>query len=237
MSDTELKKLIIVGAGGYAQELLWIVDDLNAQSPVWDFLGFVDPKAASTERRQHYDRPVLASWPEISNGGEIYFACGIGTPAARRSECEAAERRGYLPATLIHPSVIRARHVEIGAGTVVGAGSILAPYARLGRHCSLNLGVTIGHDSSVGDYCVLSPGVQVLGAAQLGKQVFLGANATIYIKRRVGDGAIVGANSFLLTNLAAGASVIGVPASKFTRGAIASTNVQQAQSMSGEKPE
>lgn len=223
-----MRRLIILGAGGYAQELLWIVDDLNEQKPVWSFLGFVDPKGKAGNSSIYYDRPVLTGWPEIPSDDGIYFACGIGSPAARQFECEEAERRGYRPATLIHPSVIIARHVEIGAGTVIGAGSILAPYAKIGRHCSLNLGVTIGHNSLTGDYCVLSPGVQVLGAAQLGNGVFLGANATIYIKRKVGDGAIVGANSFLLTNLKAGSSAIGVPASQFLRGAATGSNPPKA---------
>jgi sugar O-acyltransferase (sialic acid O-acetyltransferase NeuD family) len=211
-----LNQLIILGAGGYAQELLWIVDDLNSQSPSWDFLGFVDPKSAARKGQFHYDRPILGGWDDVPKQTEIYFACGIGSPASRATECAEAERRGYKPAALVHPSVIAARHVQIGEGTVVGAGCILAPYAVLGRHCSLNLGVTIGHNSSMGDYCVLSPGAQLLGAAKLGERVFLGANATVYQGRKVGAGSIVGANSFLLTHLGPGASVIGVPAVQFS---------------------
>ena len=211
-----MNKLIILGAGGYAQELLWIVDDLNAQAPTWDFLGFVDPLSAKHKGELYYDRPIIGCWDDIPKQDSIHFACGIGSPSGRAKECAEAERRGYTPATLIHPSVIAARHVQVGEGTVIGAGCMLAPYAVIGRHCSLNLGVTIGHNSSMGDYCVLSPGAQLLGAARLSDRVFLGANATVYLGRKVGTGAIVGANSFLLTNLGPGASVIGVPATQFS---------------------
>jgi sugar O-acyltransferase (sialic acid O-acetyltransferase NeuD family) len=212
-----LDRLIILGAGGYAQELVWIVDDLNAQRPTWDLLGYVDPKSQKRAGDLHYDRRVLGNWDDAQADRAIYFACGIGDPAARARECTEAERRGYKPATLIHPSVIVAKHVSIGAGSVIGAGCILAPYAALGRHCALNLGVTVGHNTMIGDYSVLSPGVQLLGEAQLGERVFLGANATIYPGRIVGAGSIVGANSFLLTNLAAGKSAIGVPAKQFSQ--------------------
>ena len=211
-----MKKLIILGAGGYAQEVLWVVDDINSVCPAWDFIGFIDPNCPERKGQMHYDRPVLGGWDDAPGEGEFYFACGIGSPESRAKECLEAERRGYKPATLIHPSAITARHVQIGEGTIIGARCVLAPYAILGRHCALNIGVIVGHDSRMGDFCVLSPGSQLLGAAELSERVFLGANATVYLKRKVGLGSIIGANSFLLTNLGPGSSVIGVPAARFS---------------------
>lgn len=214
----DLRDLIILGTGGYAQELLWIVDDLNALRPTWNFLGFVDPGTPSKKESTYYDRPILGGWDDVPHQHrDAYFACGIGTPQIRKKECQEAERLGHRPATLIHPSVIIARHVEVGEGTVVGAGCILAPYARIGRHCAINLQVAIGHNSSLGDYCVVSPGAQILAAAILEDEVFIGANATVYVGTRVGAGALVGASSFLLTNLAPERSAIGVPASAFAQ--------------------
>lgn len=212
-----MKKLVVIGAGGYAQEVLWVVDDINSQSQVWDFLGFIDPLRSSRKGELHYDRPILGGWDDVKEESDIYFACGIGNPASREKECTEAERRGYRPAALVHPSVICARHVQIGEGTVIGAGSIISPYAKLGRHCALNLGVTIGHNAHVGDFCVISPGVQVLGGVTLKQNVFLGANAAIFPGRTVGAEAVVGANSFLLTNLAPSTSVVGVPAIRFVK--------------------
>jgi sugar O-acyltransferase (sialic acid O-acetyltransferase NeuD family) len=213
-----MKKLIILGAGGYAQELLWVVDDINDRNPTWEFFGFIDPMASERKGQLHYDRPILGGWEDIPRSEDIYFACGIGRPAARSKECSEAEQRGYKPATLIHPSVIAAHHVQIGEGSIIGAGCILAPYVVIGRHCSLNLGVTVGHNASLGDYCVLSPGAQVLGGVKLDEMVLLGANATVYPGRKVGAGSVIAANSYLLANLRPGVTVMGVPAVRFAVG-------------------
>jgi sugar O-acyltransferase (sialic acid O-acetyltransferase NeuD family) len=220
-----MQPLIILGAGGYAQEVLWIVDEINAAGeaaggagPCWDFLGFLDPGRPSRKGNRHYDRPVLGGWEALEElPRDLYFACGIGAPEARRRECGEAERRQLRPATLVFPGVVRARHVQVGEGTVIGAGAILAPYARLGRHCALNLHATVGHDTRVGDFSVLCPGAQILGGARLGESVFIGTNATVLQERSVGDGATLGANSFLVTDLGPGQSAIGVPASVFSR--------------------
>jgi sugar O-acyltransferase (sialic acid O-acetyltransferase NeuD family) len=213
-----MKPLVILGSRGYAQEVLWVVDDINALEPTWDFLGFIDPGAPERKGATLYGRPVLGGFdtaPKLPGG--IYFACGIGTPAFRLKECTEAERLGWMPASLIHPTVVIAKFAEVGAGTIVGAGSILAPFAKVGRHCAINLHVTVGHDSRSGDYCVLSPGARISGGVILEDVVFLGSNATVYPNRHVGKGASLAANSFLVTNLAAGRSAVGVPAAPFTQ--------------------
>jgi sugar O-acyltransferase (sialic acid O-acetyltransferase NeuD family) len=211
-----MKELIIIGAGGYAQEVLWVVDDINKIEPTWNFRGFIDPKYPQRRGETLYDRPILGGWNELPVEEHFYFACGIGDPVVRMNETEVALSRGLHPATIVHPSVIQANHVELGEGTIVGPRCVLAPYARIGRHCSLNIGVTVGHNSRTGDYCVLSPGAQVLGNVELADRVFMGANSTVYLGRKVGAGSTIGANSFLLTNLSEMASVVGVPAAKFS---------------------
>lgn len=211
-----MEPIVIIGAGGYAQELVWILDDINSNRTQWECLGYIDPDRPDRAGQILYDRPVLGGWDAVTRlPSNVWFGCGIGDPTSRAKECVAAEALGWRPATLVHPSVVAARHVEIGAGTIVGAGSILAPYARVGRHCAINLAVTVGHNSIVGDYSVLSPGSRVSGGAVLEERVFLGTNSTVYLNRRVGAGASLGANSFLLTNLAAGKTAIGIPAVSF----------------------
>lgn len=212
-----MRPLVILGSGGYAQELLWIVDDVNACEPAWEFLGFVDPGAPDRKGQVLYDRPILGGFDDATRRvpASVSFACGIGDPAVRMKECVAAERLGWQAVALVHPSVIVAKHVEIGAGTILGAGSIVAPYARLGRHCAVNLAVSVGHNTSIGDYSVISPGARILGHATIEERVFIGTNATVYLRRRVGAGASLGANSFLVTNLSAGRSAIGIPAVPF----------------------
>lgn len=219
-----MKPIVIIGAGGYAQELTWIIEDTNAAAPAWELLGYIDPARPERKGERLYDFPVLGGF-EAASGlpAGVAFACGIGEPRARARECLKAEELGWEAATLVHPTVVLARHVVVEPGTVIGAGSIVAPYARIGRHCAVNLHVTIGHNSRIGDFCVISPGARVSGGAKLGTGCFLGTNATVYLGRSVGDGASLGANSFLLTDLPPNRTAIGVPAASFGKSTGAGT--------------
>lgn len=210
-----MKRLVILGAGGYAKEVLWIVNDINKVAPSFEFLGFIDPHAPRDRGRALYGGKVLGGWDDMPDSRGLHFACGIGAPDAREKECDEAERRGLTPVSVIHPSVIVADEVVIGEGTVISPNAVLAPSSRLGRHCSLNIGAVIGHDAQLGDFCVVSPGAQILGGARLEAKAFLGANSTVYLKAHMGTGSLLGANSFLMTNLGEGVSALGIPAKRF----------------------
>jgi sugar O-acyltransferase (sialic acid O-acetyltransferase NeuD family) len=229
-----VKSIIVIGAGGYAQEIAWLIDDINGVEPTWNLIGYIDPGAPQQREQMLYDHEILGGYDEITGRDDLHFACGIGNPAVRRKECGEAEKRGLLPATLIHPSVIRAKHTRIGAGSVIGAGCIVAPYAEIGRHCALNLQVTVGHNSVIGDFSVLSPGVRISGNAKLAAEVFFGNNASVFSGRRVGAGATLAANSFLLTDLAPGRSAVGIPAVPFgaaTGAGICTTQEQKQKTL------
>ena len=209
-----MKQFVIIGAGGYAKEVMWITKDINKGAPTFDFPGFLDPLASGIAGRSLYGHPVFGGWDELPGCDELYFACGIGDPTSREKECIAAEARGLRPVSVIHPSVIVADEVTIGAGTVISPNSVLAPSCTLGRHCALNIGAVIGHDARLDDYCVISPGALVLGGAHLETKAFLGANSTVYLAVTMGESSLLGANSFLVTNLRAGTSALGIPATR-----------------------
>ncbi len=211
-----MKALVIIGTGGYAQEVLWVADDINVLQPTWSFMGFIDPLKPEQKGSLLYDRPVLGGFEDVVSGSEqVYFACGIGDPQARAKECREAESRGWIPATLVHPTAVVARHVEVGPGTIVGAGTVLGPYASVGRHCEINVQATIGHNSVIGDFSVVLPGARISGYVVLEEETMIGSNACILQGMRVGPRSRVGANSFLANHLPADRTVIGLPARPF----------------------
>jgi serine O-acetyltransferase len=100
---------------------------------------------------------------------------------------------------------------EIGEGLYIGhAGGIhINPEAVIGKNCSLGQQVTIG-----------TSGMGRKGVATIGDNVYIGVGAKIIGKIHVGDGAKIAANSLVLTNVPAGATVIGVPARVVMKGGI-----------------
>ena len=98
-----MKPIIIVGAGGYAQEVVWVIDDINKNHPTWECIGFLDPAQPYRKGKTLYDLPILGGFEDVKHlSGSLCFACGIGDPRARKRECTRAEESvGFQPVCFI----------------------------------------------------------------------------------------------------------------------------------------
>lgn len=208
-----MKTLVIIGAGGFGAEVAWVAESVGG----WDIAGYleVDPKLVGG---QLYGHKIFAeAHADSFKGREVWFQGAFGENALREKVAARYEQLGWKPATLIHPSVIQAKDVVVGEGTYVGAGSILSPGCRIGRHVLINQRVAIGHDAGLDDFSQACPGAQINGHCKLGRGALVGSNASIHPRKSVGDYSVVGANSLLIRNIGSRVSVLGVPAKQLSR--------------------
>ncbi|NTW69013.1 MAG: acetyltransferase [Chlorobiaceae bacterium] len=212
-----MKNIVIVGAGGFGTEAIWVLEEMNrlsSESEQWNIIGYADDNK-SKKNLMFYGYSVIGTPEEISeryDGGEIWFFCAIGNNTIRNNVVTRLEKFGWKAACLIHPSVIFARNVSIGEGSYIGAGSILCPNAFVGKHVIINIRVTIGHDAVLEDYSQLCPGAQINGACRVCCGALIGSNASVLPGKEIGAQAIVGANSQVIRSVKAGETVNGVPA-------------------------
>ena len=202
--------IAIVAAGGFGREVAWLIEEMNADTPRYDFVGFLDDHATSTPE----GFPVLdsvAGW--LARGRrDVQLVCAVGEPAARMKVVERLESAGCRFATLVHPMVRQSRFVEIGSGSIVCAGTILTTKIRLGRHVIVNLDCTVGHDTSLDDFNSLMPGVHVSGDVHLGCGVYAGTAASFINGITVGAWTVIGAGAVVSSDLPGGQVAVGVPA-------------------------
>ncbi len=210
-----MRNLIIIGAGGLGKEAAWTALAMNRDFSGldrWHLLGFADDDTSLLQHRV-FDVPVLGTPEKIAvEDGPLWFHCAIGDNQLRRSLAERCLRLHWRPATLIHPSVIKARDVIMGEGVYIGAGSIINPDARIGEFVLINQRVAIGHDAVLEDWSQINPGAQINGQCRVGLGAMIGSNASMHPGVTVGAHAIVGSNSQVLRNVPPNTTVNGVPA-------------------------
>src|SRR5512145_1281375 len=104
----------------------------------------------------------------------------------------------WLTGIEIHPGA------KIGSCVFIdhGMGVVIGETAEVGNGCTIYQGVTLGGTS-------LYPGTK--RHPTLGAGVIVGAGAKVLGGFTVGDGARIGANSVVVKEVAAGATVVGIP--------------------------
>jgi sugar O-acyltransferase (sialic acid O-acetyltransferase NeuD family) len=201
---------VILGAGGFAREVLDVYDACNdAKAGQFEVLGFL---ADGEQPSAINGRPVLGGVEWLRDHREVSAICGIGDPLTRRAVVERASALGAQFHSIVHPDATLTRRVEIGQGTVITAGCILTNNIRIGSHVHLNLDSTVGHDVVIEDYVTVAPGVHISGNVTLEAGANIGTGAVIIQQRRVGAGSVIGAGAVVTSDIPRDVVAVGMPA-------------------------
>lgn len=195
--------VIILGAGGHARVVADIV--LRQGHRV---LGFLDD-APTAEGA--YGIALLGPIDDYKKWPDARFAMGIGSAAVRRKL--ASRMVGVQWHTAIHPSaVISPLGTVIGEGSVVMAGAVVNPGAKIGCHCIINTGAVVEHDNDIRDYVHISVGAKLAGAVTIEENTWVGIGAVVSNCLTVCGDCMLGAGTVVVKDIDTPGTYVGVPA-------------------------
>lgn len=205
-----MKDIVVYGSGGFAREVVHLIEHINTVNAVWNVVGFIDDDADNHGKIIN-DLPVL--------GGKEWFATnkasvvlGIGSPKAKRKIVNNLADYDIEFPNLIHPSVKISKFNELGQGNIICEGTILTTNIKISNFAIINLNCTIGHDVELRDYVTILPNASISGNVILEECVDFGTNATIIQGLTVGEETIVGAGAVIVKDLPAKCTAVGSPA-------------------------
>lgn len=208
-----MKKIVILGAGGFAREVAWLIEEINNKNAEWDLLGFIE------EGNNHIgsvlnNYKILGDFKWVTNSkiDNLFYICAVGDLKLKLKFCETAENLNLKPATLIHPDVKMSNYNIIGDGTIICAGCIITVNTQIGKHVIINIDSTIGHDSIIGDYSTILPSVNISGNVNIGTGCNVGTSAAIINKINIGSNTIIGAGATVTKDLPENCTAVGTPA-------------------------
>jgi len=146
--------------------------------------------------------------------GVTHFVLGVGavgdnTPRIRLFE--QALSSGLTPLTVVHRTSIVSPGATIGAGAQIFPGAIVNTGAHLGLNVIVNTGAIVEHDCRIGDHVHVATGARLASTVTVGRGAHIGAGATVLQCRTIGESAIIGAGGVVVSDVAAGSVVVGVP--------------------------
>jgi sugar O-acyltransferase (sialic acid O-acetyltransferase NeuD family) len=208
----QINYMIIIGAGGYAKELLEIFHQKGETKDLafYDDINPYDGKLLFDRYR------ILRNEIEVKDffrNKDNKFIIGIGNPQLRRKLCERFIALGGELASLISPRAnIGSYEVQIGAGTNIMDGAVFSNCTETGIGCIIYYNVAITHDCKLGNFVQVSPGVSVLGSVFIDDFVMIGGNATILPKIRIGKSSVIAAGAVITKSVPDYALMVGNPA-------------------------
>ena len=204
--------MLIVGAKGFAKELLQVLldndqagnvvlyDDVTNDLPTIMFGNF--PVLTNEEQARDY-------FANIDNR----FCLGLGNPILREKMAAKFNNwGGILTSTISKSATISNLDVRIGVGSNIMPTALISPSVEIGEGSLIYFRAIITHDCILGKFVEISPSVTVLGRVTIGDYTQIGGGAIILPDVNIGHNVIVGAGAVVTKDVPDKAVVAGVPA-------------------------
>lgn len=206
-------RLILVGCGAFARELINWVDDLVDLGKSIHISGFLDENPEALKDFA-YRVPFLGTIPSYKPQVGDQLLMAIGDPAIKKSLYADLKSRGASFASLIHPSAVVARTAKLGEGVVICPQAFVSADAVVGDLCAINGCASVGHDVQLGSFSTLSSHVDLTGWVKVDECVFFGSGARVLPKVKIGSGARIGAGAVVMRSVPVDTVVYAPPAKR-----------------------
>lgn len=204
--------MIIVGAKGFAKELLGVLHQLESLNN----LVFYDDITVTEVNLLYNQFEILKDMSQAEayfKSIDNRFAIGIANPLLRKKMSDKFTTIGGELTTIISPNAyIAPFDVLIEKGVNVITGAVIDNSVTIHEGTLINTNVTIGHDTIIGKYSEVCPGTVISGSCTVGDYTFIGSNATILPKIKIGQNAIIAAGAVVTKDVPDNCMVAGNPA-------------------------
>lgn len=201
-----MRDIVIAGAGGFAQEVLWLLNEITAQNKAWRMIGFISESPGD--------------WNKKYNGYKVYKPSDVSAKHAALGFANTEGKKAFVQKykqfsypNLIHPNVLQTMNVKIGAnGVVIFPTVTLMPCCEIKNFTYIHVNSVIGHDTVIGEYCSVSPSVSIMGNCSVGECSHIGVSTVTREKIKIGANCVTGAGSVIVSNIPDYSMAVGVPA-------------------------
>ncbi len=208
-----MNKIAVFGAGGFGREVQNLIEDINLNSPQYEFIGYYDDGLTKGKIINGY--PVLGGMDDLNMVDyPLCIAMAVGNCAIKRSIVSKIDNKNISFPSLIHPNVLigNMQYNSIGKGCIICAGVIITVNIDIKDFVIINLSCTVGHDTTIGNFCSFMPTVNISGEVVIGDEVYFGTGAKIINQLTIGKKSTIGSGAVVVRDLPEECTAVGVPA-------------------------
>ena len=209
----ERQDLVIIGTGGFAREVLWLLCEANDFISQYNIKGFIDN---DLKLKNHVINgiPILGDddWLK-SYSKEICAVICIGDSKTRKHIHNKLKVNSNLTfPTIISDNTKYSNSVKFGQGCIICMSNVLTVDITIGDFVVINLDCTVGHNSILDDFVTLNPSVNVSGNVRIGACTNIGTGANIIQGISIGENTTIGAGAVVIKDIPSNCIAVGVPA-------------------------
>jgi hypothetical protein len=156
------RKIVIIGAGGFACQVLDILEVCNHSGTQYEILGYIVEPVWGEPGSVINGFPVLGDFDWFDTCREEVFAItAVADPGVRLRLVGRAKEKGVRFCNIIHPLTTVTRNVSMGEDVLLRASSTLSFQNTIGNHVNVNMGCCLGEKTQIEDFVTLYRGAYI----------------------------------------------------------------------------
>jgi sugar O-acyltransferase (sialic acid O-acetyltransferase NeuD family) len=211
-----MKDLYLIGGGGFATEVLYVIERINDLENRWSSIFIIDDNIDVHSKIRNYEVKGNLQYL-LSIHHEVDIVITINNPEIRKEIVQFLKKEKnnfHFPNIFDSSSIVDNESIVIGEGNVIMHYVILSTQLQIGNFNVFNSYAGIGHDSLVGDFNTFNPRVAISGNVIIGNLNSFGVNSTVLQNKRIGSHNNIWLNSAIVKNIKDNGTYFGVPAKK-----------------------
>ncbi len=209
--------MIIIGAKGFAKELIQVLDNNGELSNNIIFYDDISEDLPCLILGKYRIYRTMDNVKDYFLHNSSDFVLGIGDPHLREYFYYKMVQQGGEPYSVISKTAAISQFgVTIQKGICIMQNSIIENDTVIGIGSLIHNTTMIGHDSIIGSFCEISPGAKILGRVKIGDLSSVGSNAVILPDIKIGKNVRVGAGAVVTKDVSDNLTVVGVPAKQIS---------------------
>lgn len=213
-----MKKLVIVGAGGFGREIAWQIQKNKFVKYNYDILGFVDDCENKVNTYVNGYKVIGNLDWLLQYEDFISVVVCIANVNIRKKIIQSLKENPKIDfPVIICDNVSIADSVFIGEGTIICEYSLISTNTNIGKHCIIDYHCSIGHDVVIKDLVTIYPGSNIAGNILIDKFVEIGSGVQIIQGKNICSKVVIGAGSVVIKNICNDGTYVGVPAKRIEK--------------------
>lgn len=177
----------------------------------WDRLVLLDDDAKRWGE-QVVDVPIVGAFTELARARPGDEVVNLVTRTTRGRTTAGARIASFgVPVTSLVAPDVDTLGVELAEGVTIYPQAMVGAGSSVGAGSVVLMRAIVGHGAKVAEDCVVAAGAVLNARVELAPRVYVGTNASVLPDVRVGADVTIGANTSVIDDVPDGATVVGVP--------------------------
>lgn len=205
-----MESLIIIGAGGFALEVVDLIESINMNKETYKIIGLLDDQKNDFTLKKYNMVGKVLDYKKFSQHS---FVIAIANPKVRESIYSELKLNDIRTPNLVHPKTEISKYTKLkdNSAIIINYSTQISAEVEIEKAVIIDSKSYIGHETVLKSFVTIYPGVNISGKNIINEKSEIGLGTNIIQGLSIGSNTIIGAGSTVINDIKDNVVAVGTP--------------------------